>query len=218
MRSLFFLAATLAAILLATPVKSADLGSPVPMPTGDSRADVASLADYLKERDAATTAILLDLSRQLADLKTRVSAGERFAAKMGGYVPPATATAAAPAAVQAKPAPAVAVLPPSAPGILARPAVVTSTSSPVGIVTAPTPMFVQGTVRRGGTRGGPLGLGILPKLMGGYCGGGVDPTPGYAIQYAPAYAPTYALPAANCPPGGCPVPSARSYGYTAASH
>lgn len=261
MRSLFFLAATLAAILLATPVRGADLGSPVPMPTGDTSADLRSLASYLKERDArtaereeATAKILLDLSRQVADLKTRVSAGEKFASKMGGYTPPPTATAAVPAPVvqlhsgektavpqsnttnELTPRVSTVHTPLPAP-VVAVPPFGRSIGVP-NVVTSPPPAAAPGSfaggyqtggtyinarapsaISSGRTRGGPLGLGILPTL-GGYCGGNVDPTPGYAIQYAPVT--TYALPtASNCPPGGCPAPAAyapRSYGYTAASH
>jgi hypothetical protein len=44
--------------------------------------------------------------------------------------------------------------------------------------TAPMYTSAPATERRGGTsRGGLLGLGILPRLLGGYCGGGTDPTP-----------------------------------------
>ncbi len=78
------------------------------------------------------------------------------------------------------PAPAVAVgVPPTTPGTIAPSAVVLSTPSPAAYQTVSTYTSAPVTVSRGGTRGGPLGFGILPKL-GGYLGcGGADPTPEY---------------------------------------
>jgi hypothetical protein len=156
MRCLLFL-------FLAPVAQAADIGSPVPQPTGDPNADIVRIVGYLEKSEARAA----DLSARLAALEARVSHGEQFAARMAGYKPlnPAVAVPAQP------PVGVAAGVPPTMPDTLAPPAGVVSTSSLLTYPMVSTYTYAPAMAPHGGTRGGPLGLGILPRLMGG-CGGG----------------------------------------------
>lgn len=172
-------------LLIAAPALGADIGSPVPMPTGDSAADVRAIVGYLENAAAATErreakrdAEVAAISARLSALETRLASAERFAAR-AGYVPPVVNVAPAP-----PPAPGVAVGVPPTTATIGAPIVVTSPPPGPGpgsfaggyrVVSTSTSAPVM--VRPGGTDRGPLGFGILPKLLGG-CGG-ADPTPEY---------------------------------------
>jgi hypothetical protein len=116
-------------LLLAGPLLAADIGSPVPQPTGDNTADVARIVSYLEKSEARS----VDLAARLDALEARLAALEQ-------------------------------------PKVSAPPSFLPPTAYPVYLPPATAP------------RGGPLGFGILPKLLGGG-GCGADPTPGTQFRY-----------------------------------
>jgi hypothetical protein len=74
-------------LLIAGPLLAADIGSPVPQPTGNTAADVARIVSYLEKSEARSA----DLAARLDALEARLAALERPAPKVSAppsYLPP----------------------------------------------------------------------------------------------------------------------------------
>jgi hypothetical protein len=183
-------------LFLAGPLLGADIGSPVPQPTGDNTADVARIVSYLERSEARSA----DLAARLDALEARLAALERPAPRTSAppaYLPagsyPVNLPPAPPQQVAILPPAGVAAnVPPTMPATTARYAAAPPPPAPgpgwyaASYPTASTYTSAPATAPRGATRGGPLGLGILPKLFGsgGGCGG-PDASAGYgSVRFA----------------------------------